>query len=242
MIAPRVAGGIQIELEEANLNSLIFFSEDDAIYAQVGRRAQLMGARTAYLACRLAELELSMTEHVLSALKRAKDTKAVPVHPKDNLPLIAMPEHESMLQMTKEAVDLAKNLANRTPPDYARAYLLAEQATRGLRFTGRSLWQEATRHDLNLCMTPVSVSFATLPLYLTAYQRTNGAKLGQNRLLGGDMEMRVLEQVGWEPMAHKVEGVFVAKKEISPFAAHSGQSGLRLVVAPSTASDKPKQL
>jgi hypothetical protein len=51
-----------------------------------------------------------------------------------------------------------------------------------------------------------------------------------------------LEQAGWEPMSHKVEGVFVAKKEIAPGAAHSGQTGLRLIVAPSNPSDKPKQL
>ena len=238
----RVAGGVQIELTEANLNSLIFFGEGDAIYAHVGQRATLMGPRTAYLACRLAELELAMTEQVLSALKRAKETGAVPVLPKDNLPLIAMPEYETMIRTTKEALDFAKTLANRTPPDYALAYLQAERATRGLRFAGRSLWQEATRHDLHLCMTPVSVSFATLPLYLTAYQRTNGAKLGQNRLPGGDMEIRALEQAGWEPMSHKVAGAFAAKKEIVPLAAHSGQTGLRLVVAPEIPSDKPKQL
>jgi hypothetical protein len=91
-------------------------------------------------------------------------------------------------------------------------------------------------------MTPVSVSFATLPLYLTAYQRTNGAKLSVNRLPGGNMESRTIEQSGWEPMSHKVEGVFVAKKDISPAAQHSGQTGLQLVVAPSNPSDKPKQL
>ena len=242
MESRRVAGGMQIELEEASLNSLIFFGEEGVIHAQIEQRANAMGQRTAYLACRLAELELSMTEQVLSALRRAKDTKAMPIHPKDNLPLIAMPEHESMLRTTKEALSFAKNLAGRTPPDYARAYLQAEQATRGLRFAGRALWQEATRHDLNLCMTPVSVSFATLPLYLSAYQRTNGAKLGTNRLPGGDMEMRTLEQAGWEPMSHKVEGAFVAKKEISPVARHSGQSGLRLVIAPQNPLDKPKQL
>ena len=241
MESRRVAGGVQIELEEASLNSLIFFGEEDAIYANVGKRAKLMGPRTAFLACRLAELELTMTEQVLSALRRAKDTKAMPVHPKDNMPLIAMPEYESMFRTTKEALDFAKNLADRTPPDYARAYLQAERATRGLRVVGRSLWQEATRHDLNPCMTPVSVSFATLPLYLSAYQRTNGAKLGANRLPGGDMEMRTLEQAGWEPMSHKVAGAFVAQKEISPIAKRSGQTGLRLVVAPDSAT-KPKQL
>ena len=238
----RVAGGVQIELEEATSNSLIFFGEGGAISAQVGQRAVAMGPRTAYLACRLAELELAMTERALAALKRAKDTQAMPVHPKDNLPLIAMPEYESMIRTTKEALDFAKSLASRTPPDNARVYLQAERATRGLRYAGRSLWMEATRHDLNPCMTPVSVSFTTLPLYLSAYQRTNRAALGNNRLPGGDMEMRALEQAGWEPMAHKVEGVFATNKEITSLAARSGQSGLRLAVAPSNPSDKPKQL
>jgi hypothetical protein len=242
MASPRVAGGVQIELNEASLNSLIFFGEDGEVYAQVERRAKLMGARTAYLACRLAELELSMTEQVLTALRRAQDTKTIPVHPKDNLPLIAMPEHESLLRATRDALGLAKNLANGTPPDYAHAYLEAERATRGLRLVGRSLWLEATRHDLNLCMTPVSVSFATLPLYLSAYQRTNSAKLGTNRLPGGDMEMRTLEHAGWEAMSHKVEGAFVAKREISPVAARLGQSGLQMAVAPINTFDKPRQL
>ena len=54
--------------------------------------------------------------------------------------------------------------------------------------------------------------------------------------------MRILEQAGWEAMGHKVEGAFVAKKEISPVAKRSGQSGLRLVVVPSNPSEKPKQL
>jgi hypothetical protein len=238
----RVAGGVQVELDEASLNSLIFFGEEDAVQAQVGQRAKLMGQRTAQLACRLAELELAMTEQVLSALRREKDAKKIPVHPKDNLPLIAMPEHESMIRSTKEALDIAKSLAERTPPDYARSYLQAERATRGLRYAGRSLWQEATRHDLNLCTTPVSVSFATLPLYLSMYQRAHLAQLGANRLPGGDMEMRTLEQAGWEPMSHKVEGVFVAHKDITPLARRSGQSGLRLVVASTNFSDKVKQL
>jgi hypothetical protein len=239
--AERVAGGVQVEFDEANLNSLILFGEGAEIFAQVEKRAKLMGPRTAYLSRRLAELELAMTEQVLNALKRAKERKAIPVHPKDNLPLIAMPEQESMLRTTKEALDLAKNLVEWTPPDYAKAYLQAERATRGLRYAGRSLWQEATRHDLNLCMTPVSVSFATLPLYLAAYQRTNGAKLGTNRLPNGGMEVRTLEQSGWEVMSHKVRGVENVWANVTPAATHLGQSGLRMAVTPDP-SDKPKQL
>ena len=236
----RVAGGVQVELDEASLNSLIFFGEGDA--SNVGQRATQMGARTAYLAYRLAELELAMAEQVLTALKRAKDTNQIPVLPQDNLPLISLPEHETLIQATKRDLELAKSLANRSPPDYARSYLQSERATRGLRYRGRSLWLEATRHDLNSCMTPVSVSFATLPLYLATYQRTNRALLGTNRLPGGDMEMRTLEQAGWEAMSHKVDRAFVAKREISPAAAHSGQSGLWLAVAPEVPTDRPRQL
>ena len=242
MHAPRTAGGHEIILKEASLNSLIFFSGDDATHAHVGQRASMMGQRTAYLACRLAELELAMTEQVLAALKRAKDTGKIPIHADDNIPLIAMPEYETMLRTTRDALELAKNLANTTPPDYAQAYLQAERSTRGLRFVGRSLWQEATRYDLHPCMTPVSVSFATLPLYLAAYQRTHGATLGQNRLPGGNMEIRALQQAGWEAMSHKVDGTFVARNGVAPEAARSGQLGLSLVVAPTTPEDKPKIL
>ena len=241
MKTERVAGGMQIELDEASLNSLIFFGEGASIYAPVGQRAKLMGPRAAHLACRLVELEFSMTEQVLGALKQAKETKAIPVHPRDNLPLVVMPEQESMLRTTKEALGLAKNLAERTPPDYARAYLQAERAARGLRFAGRSLWMEATRHDLNMCMTPVSVSFATMPLYLAAYQRTNGGKLSASRLPGGDMEMQTLEQAGWEIMSHKVRGVSNVWAGVSRVAMRSGQSGLRMATAPDSA-DRPKQL
>ncbi|MDR3234059.1 MAG: hypothetical protein LBT46_10425 [Planctomycetaceae bacterium] len=231
--AKRVAGGMQIELEEANLNSLIFFGEDDAVYAQVGQRAKLMGARAAYLACHLAELQLASAEQVFGSLKRLKETNSIPIRPEDNLPLVPLPEQESMLRTTREALDFAKTLVSRTPPDFARAYLQAERSTRGLRFTAKDLWQEAMRHEVNACMTPVSVSFATLPMYMTFYQRMAGGKLGANRLIGGDMEMPTLEQAGWEPMSHRIEGARAAGKDIVAAARHSGQSGLRLVVVPS---------
>jgi hypothetical protein len=239
----RVAGGVQIELPEANLNSLIFFGEVDAVYANIGKRAKEIGPRAAYLACRLAELQLAATEQVLSVLKQSAEMKAIPVHPKDHLPLIAVKEQETMINTTKDAIDLAKNLAQRRPPDYARAYLQAEIATRGLRVTAREMLQEATRHELNLCMTPVSVTFATLPYYLTAYQRTNGATLSENRLLCGDMEnLYQMTQAGWETVSHRIEGVALPKRDTVINAKHSGQKGLQIVVLPTGSEDKPVQL
>jgi hypothetical protein len=239
----RVAGGVQIELPEANLNSVIFFGEVDAIYANIGKRAKEIGARAAYLACRIAELQLAATEQVLSVLKQSAEMKTIPIHPKDNLPLIAVKEQETMINTTKNALDLAKNLAQRHPPDYARAYLQAEIATRGLRVTAREMLQEATRHELNLCMTPVSVTFAALPYYLTAYQRTNGAKLSENRLLCGDMEnLYQMNQAGWETVSHRIEGVGSPKRDTVTNAKRSGQKGLQMVVLPASSEDKPVQL
>jgi len=56
------------------------------------------------------------------------------------------------------------------------------------------------------------------------------------------MEMQTLRQAGWEQMSHKFEGVFVARNDVSPAAARSGQMGLQLVVAPEIPTDKPRQL
>ncbi|MDR2440950.1 MAG: hypothetical protein LBE12_16445 [Planctomycetaceae bacterium] len=239
----RVAGGVQIELPEANLNSLIFFGEVDAIYANIGKRAKEIGPRAAYLACRIAELQLAAAEQVLSVLKQSAEMQTIPIHPKDNLPLIAVKEQETMMNTSKNAIDLAKNLAQRHPPDYARAYLQAEIATRGLRVTTREMLQEATRHELNLCMTPVSVTFATLPYYLTAYQRTNGAKLGENRLLCGDMEnLYQMNQAGWETVSHRIEGIASPRRDTVTSAKRSGQKGLQMIVEPTSLEDKPGQL
>ncbi|MDR1963558.1 MAG: hypothetical protein LBQ50_07245 [Planctomycetaceae bacterium] len=236
----RVAGGVQIELPEANLNSLIFFGEADAIYAQIGKRAKEIGARAAYLACHLAEIQLASMEQVLSILKQSGEMKTIPVHPKDNLPLIAIREQETMIKTTKDAIDLAKSLVQRRPPDYSLAYLLAESATRGLRVAARDTLLEATRHELNLCMTPVSVSFAALPYYLTAYQRTNKATLGENRLLCGDMEnLYQMNQAGWETVSHRIEGVASPKRDTVPNAKRSGQKGLQMIVLPTSSEEKP---
>ncbi|MGL4594742.1 MAG: hypothetical protein ACRCUY_08450 [Thermoguttaceae bacterium] len=239
----RVAGGMQLELEEANLNSLIFFGEVDTIYAQVGERAKQMGPRAAALACHLATLHLASTKNVLTALKTAKETNSIPVHPKDKLPLVSVTEQETMLRTTKEAIDLANNLAQRNPPDYARSFLQAERSTRGLRVVARDMLREATRYELNSGMTPVSVSFATLPLYIGAYQRANQAQLGPNRLPGGDMEdINQMLATRWEARRHRIEGVATPTCETVSNAAHSGRSGLRMTVSPMNLEDKPTQL
>ncbi|MDR2170141.1 MAG: hypothetical protein LBP59_08370 [Planctomycetaceae bacterium] len=238
----RVAGGTEVLLEEASLNSFVYFGEVDAFYARVGERAKVIGERCAYLACRLAELQLASTRQVMEMLKQAKESNSIPIHPRDKLPLIALQEQESHFRMTLHAIDVAKSFINQSPPAYGMAYLQAERATRGLRVVSRDLLREATRHDLNACMTPVSVSFATLPYYLAAFQRTAGATLGQNRLAAGDMENVISwQRNGWSSQRHKVEGI-IEQLSISEQAARSGKNGLKIVAKVDGGESKPKQI
>ncbi len=241
----RVSGGMKVELDEANLNSLIFFGEEDAMYANIGRDAQTVGPRAAFLACKIAELQLAASEQVLSELKRAAELQAIPILPQDNLPLIAPKERETMLKTTRATVNLAKEMLQRNPPDYARAYLNAEQATRELRIEARNLLREATRHHLNPCMFPITVCFATLPYYLTACHRLNGAVPGENRLAYGDMEsIHRMTQAGWDTMFHKIEGVTPLQCDTVASAKYGGTKGLRLAVMPlmDDPEGKPQQL
>lgn len=242
--AERVAGGMRVDLDEANLNTLVYFGESDDIYAQIEARSKEIGPQAAYLSCRLAELQLASTKKILSHLKQVKDAKGIPEHTIDKLPLISLTEQESMLNETQEWIEVAKRFVKQNPPAYAMAYIQAEKATRGLRATARDLLREATRHDLNPCMTPVSVSFATLPLYLSAYRRTAGARLEPvNRLPAGDMESNTFwQQSGWNSHLHRVEGIASPVLEITSHAKRSGQLGLRMRVQASSPEEKPAQL
>jgi hypothetical protein len=238
----RVAGGTEVLLEEVSLNSLVYFGEIDGFYARVGERAKIIGERCAYLSCRLAELQLTSTRQILDTLKQAKESNTIPIHPRDKLPLIALQEQESHIRMTRHAIEIAKSFIHQSPPAYGMAYLQAERATRGLRVVSRDILREATRHDLNACMTPVSVSFATLPYYLTAFQRTANATLGQNRLSCGDMEdIGSWQRSGWHSQRHKIEGV-TEYISISATACRSGANGLRIITQTENGENKPKQI
>jgi hypothetical protein len=238
----RVAGGTEVLLDEISLNSLVYFGEVDGFYARIGERAKIIGERCAYLACRLAELQLASMRQVMETLKQAKESNSIPIHPRDKLPLIALQEQESHFRMTNNAINIAKSFINQSPPAYGMAYLQAERSTRGLRVIARDILREATRHDLNICMTPVSVSFATLPYYLSAFQRTSGAILGQNRLSGGDMEdIGSWQRSGWTSQRHKIEGI-VEQLSIAQQASRTGMNGLRMITQMENNESKPKQI
>ena len=237
--APRVAGGKQVTLEEANLNSLIYFGEADATFGIIGTRATLIGPRAALLACQLAELQLAASEKILTATKQANEFKAIPMNLRDSL----YQEQESLLRMTQEGINLAIQATQQNPPSYASAYLQAERATRGLRVTARELLQNTTRHEPHLCLTPVSVSFTTVPSYLALYNRVSGGTPGPHLLPAGDMEnLNLWQQAGWRSELHQVSDIAVPAVSIAPGGKPPGKYALLMSVKPLPGEEPPPQL
>jgi len=237
--APRVAGGKQITIEEANLNSLIYFGEGDATCGIIGERARLIGPRAAWLACHLAELQLAASKKILSAAKQANELKTIPRNLRDSL----YQEQESLLHMTREGIDLAIQATTQNPPSYASAYLQAERATRGLRVTARELLQNTTRHEPHPCLTPVSVSFTTIPSYLALYNRVSGGTLGPNLLPAGDMEgLNAWQQAGWRSELHQINDIALPSVAILPVGRPPGKFALSMSVEPLPDEERPPQL
>jgi hypothetical protein len=169
--------------------------------------------------------------------------KAIPVLSGDRLPLVDVQEQESLLRMTGDDIELAKRFTQQNPPGYASAYTQAERATRGLRVTAKDILQNATRHEPNPCLTPVSMAFATLPNYLALYNRVSGGTLGPNRLPTGDMESRPLwTQAGWFSERHEINDVMTPIVAIAPGGRKPGNSCLSISVKSLPNEEQPLQL
>ncbi|HBT77610.1 MAG TPA: hypothetical protein DEB39_11970 [Planctomycetaceae bacterium] len=224
----RVAGGSKINLDEGNLNSLIFFTSDPSVRSRIEKRSREWGARAAHLACELARKQRTAFDSTFTQLRKAQAAGRIPE--RDKTPLIGMEEQESLLHLTQESIDLCAGLFEQR--DYSSAYLQAERATRGIRAAARDLWMKGTRFDLQPEMTPVSVSFHNLPLYLETYNRSVGAQRDVNRLPSGTAEDISQWTSEWMTSKHRIEGV-AAEAMLSRAAARSGLSGIEMVVRPS---------
>ncbi len=227
--ADRIAGGTRLELADASLNSLVFLTEEGAIRGKIEERADKFGETMSRLALELTEMRLVSDEKTLLSLKQASDSKTIPVWANDGRPLVNIYEQETLLNMTRKSLDLAKDLFERK--DYSHAYLQAEWATRGLRNAEREMWVETVRPDINRSMTPVSTCFATIPSYISTFNSLRFAQLGQNLLLYGDFEcnLETWIGIGWRHEQHRVKDV-EAEALLVPDSVHSGSRCLQLMV------------
>lgn len=217
----RVAGGVKIALDEANLNTMIFFTSDPSIRSQVEQRSRDYGARAATLAAELARRERMAFETTFAKLRQAQQAGAIPE--RDKIPLIAMEEQESLLKVTQDDIDIATAFFEKR--DFGSAYLQSEKSTRGIRVAARALWAEATAYDIQPAMTPVSTCFANLPAYIDTYNRAATAHRDVNRLPSGTAEDIAQWSGAWTMSKHRIDGMEAAANLASE-AARSGPAGI----------------
>ncbi|MGL4943551.1 MAG: hypothetical protein ACRC46_10215 [Thermoguttaceae bacterium] len=222
----RIAGGMEIVLEESTSQSLVFFTEDPTVLTTATQRSRQLGQRMAQLAYELATRRVDSFEKTYEQLRQMQVSRAIPTV--GQIPILTLPEQESLIASTRRWAELcAEFYASR---QNASAYTQAERATRGVRLVERDIRREATRYDLNNSMLPTSVSFGTMPAYLAWRNRAQGGAREANRLPSGDAESAVAwQQNGWSVEEHKTAGV-ATFAQIVPRAAHSGRGGVELLV------------
>lgn len=203
--ADRIAGGTQIQIEDASLNSIVVLCETGSFLGELEDRARKLGRNMSLLAKELAGKRLQSDEKTLLMLKQAGDSDSIPYWTNDHRYLVSIAEQDTLIKSTRREIGLCEDLFERG--DYTHAYLQAERATRGLRNVERQMWVDAVRADVNRSMLPVSTCFSAIPFYISTFNSFREAEMRPNHLLFGDFECAVDAWlgVGWKLEIHQSE-------------------------------------
>ncbi len=221
----RVAGGVRVPLRDFGLATQILFSKDPGAIAQLRRKTQDVQRRAANLARDVAMQELGLVEGVS---RRLAATQPVP------------PQSVSRLAAARanlEGCDRALGSG-----DFQTAYFEARRALRPLQQLERLYWDDAVRGmgTGTPLTSPYCGQFATLVEHWAFVDRLRVAKLGANRLEGGDFEdFAALPANGWENVKYPIPGI-AQGAEFSTDDPRAGRTSLKLSarpVDPKTAPD-----
>ncbi len=213
----RVTGGIRVTFEDFGLGSFVLLSQDPLIINALARRAARVGPRVAQLERRLAEAKLQTVALVAGKLPpRSTASRA----------------GEFLAAARKDLHWCDSHMAAK---DYPTASTYARRATRSLRIFQRACWEEAVSALGSPVATPGTVSFEALPLHWQMAERIRASSIGPNLLNGSEMEdLGVMLRGGWRHFERGTRGI-ETMAELSPLAAKTGRTGLRLSA---TATDK----
>ncbi|MEN6405695.1 MAG: hypothetical protein ABFC77_04400 [Thermoguttaceae bacterium] len=215
----RVAGGVQVTLDEFGPSAQVLLAHDPLIVDVVNRRAAASGRRAATLQRQLAVQKFSGVQATAQLLA----------------------SHSSVPEAPRWFDDARRSLqacdAQLSAGDFTEAARNAQRAMRSLRRIERAYWDAAVRRLPSPVTSPAAVGFGTLPLHWRLVDRLNGAQFGPNRIAGGDFEdLDTMVRAGWRSVQRSTP-TLQTTADLSPSAARTGRLGLRLAAV---ATD-PKQ-
>lgn len=225
IVSKRKAGGCAFSLEEGSMNSLLFFTQSEALYQKMAEHANAFGRKMAELAIDLARKRIDMYEQTVYGLQYVETHGAVAKNAPQ--PPMLGPVVDKALALVDEAEQALKRR------DVSFAYLAAERATREIRNAEKYFWKEATKTEIGRPVTPLSTSFYDMPAYLELYQKLVSGKIrpvSSNLIRGGDMETpQSLTSQGWQVYQEESQGL-VSTVVCDAVSSRSGQNGLHVLV------------
>ncbi len=226
VLSKRKAGGCAFTLDEGSMNSLLFFTQSDALCQKMSDQTEVFGRRMAELAIDIARKRVDMYEQTVYGIqyieKHGVVAKNAPTSPQLG-PVVD--------RALATLADAERSLKRR---DVSQAYLAAERATREIRNAERIYWEEATKTEIARPVTPLSTAFYDMPSYLELYRKLVSGKIrpvGANLIRGGDMEnpSALTTNSGWQ--IYKEESFNLTSTVSSDaISARTGQYGMHVVV------------
>ena len=236
ILTKRRAGGSSFSLEEGSMNSLIFFTQSDALCHKMTEQALAYGRRMAELTINLARKRLDLYEQTVYGIQYVKEHGASSQKTPE-VPLLGPILNKAYAQLDEAEQSLRRR-------DASQAFLMAERATREMRKAERDFWEQATKTEIARPVTPLSTSFYDMPVYLELYEKLVSGKLrasGPNLILGGDMENpNAARQNGWQ--IYTEQSVNLNGQVVyDSVAKRTGERGLHIVVSPQVAGQPPAE-
>jgi hypothetical protein len=221
----RVAGGTQVLLGEMERDSLVVFTSDQLVIRSLAARLAQTRSRAAELARQIASAELVASE--IATQRLATVGRAVP--------------SVRSLRLAAQN-DLRQSETLVAKGDTTTAYYHARHALAMLHNIERSHFEQAlSGADLPLS-DPQAASFATLADHFRFTNELASAARSGNRLSEGDCEdLERMMRAGWKHYRHPLRSV-ATSVDLSPHAAHSGRSGLRMRVVATDEDRSPSAL
>jgi hypothetical protein len=210
----RVAGGMQITLEDFQLTSMVLVTSDPAAINALSRRLDQMARRTAPLAHELAVQTLAEVEAVDRRLIHKQHESALPTD-----------------WLTKARADIAAADKALAASDWPAAYQADRRAMGPLEQLKRYRWEQAVTGQKSVVTSPLTAGFGTLPEQARLIDQLRFLQPSDNRLPGGDCEnVAWMMQHGWQHVEHPQSDIRSAV-ELSTDQPHGGKSSLHLRVA-----------
>jgi hypothetical protein len=229
----RTAGGPRPMLTDENRTSLLVFTQDSTVVANLTRRVERVRPRAAELTRELAALHLARVDDVHSRLVAKGHAPA---------------EAKGWLEGARAYLQQAETQA--AAKGEQQAFYSSRKAEQLLRFVERGSWELTMRPIAAPLSTPLGICFDTLPEYWQFIGETSSATRGPNLLPAADFEdLQAAINSGWRYAQHPQpkdlqfpQPTLTTSVTASTEVVHGGKSSLRLEVAAAKAEEVPSQV